>query len=112
MRLRLVRTERMTDRTLGVLLSEGRRVCETLELAEGKGAIPCGHYKVKMTYSPRFKMMLPLVADVPGRSGIRIHAGNTPKDTSGCILVGERNGKSLMRSQWMLKELLKLFYGL
>ena len=108
MTIEMIRTDCMADRTLGMLLVHGRKVCDTLELAIGKGAIPCGRYEVRVTYSPRFKTMLPLVMDVPGRKGIRIHAGNTPKDTSGCILVGERTGKSLMRSQYTLKELLKL----
>ena len=54
----------MSDRTIGMLMADGRRVCDTLELAIGKGAIPCVHYKVRVTYSPRFKTMLPLVADV------------------------------------------------
>lgn len=56
-------------------------------------AIPTGKYKVTVTYSPRFKRMLPLVNDVPGFSGIRIHPGNTAEDTDGCILVGENTSK-------------------
>ena len=56
-------------------------------------AIPEGEYRVSMTYSPRYKTQLPLITgDSRFNSlwqGIRIHAGNTAKDTQGCILVGE-----------------------
>ena len=38
--------------------------------------------------SPRFGEVLPLIGNVVGRTGIRIHAGNYPRDTAGCILVG------------------------
>ena len=65
-------------------------LCDTLE-PDSFGSHPCipaGEYRVCITYSPRFHRDLPLVMDVPNRSGIRIHPGNYPKDTSGCILVG------------------------
>ena len=56
-------------------------------------AIPEGEYRVSMTYSPKYKTQLPLITgDSRFNSlwqGIRIHAGNTAKDTQGCILVGE-----------------------
>ena len=52
-------------------------------------AIPEGRYPIVITYSPKFKKYLPLLLNVPKFSGIRIHAGNTVKDTKGCILVGE-----------------------
>ena len=76
--------------------------CDTLEppvrevKAKSRGgitqkpfAIPEGRYPVVITYSPKFKKWLPLLLNVPQFSGIRIHAGNTPRDTAGCILVGE-----------------------
>lgn len=51
-------------------------------------AIPYGTYKVKMTYSPKFKRVLPLVCAVPGYEGIRIHAGSSEKSSAGCLIVG------------------------
>ena len=56
-------------------------------------AIPTGRYKVTVTYSPRFKRNLPLLNNVPGYAGVRIHPGNTVEDTDGCILVGENTAK-------------------
>ena len=54
----------------------------------GKTAIPAGKYKITVTMSPRFKKELPLIHDVPGFDGIRIHGGNGHEDTLGCVLVG------------------------
>ena len=56
-------------------------------------AIPEGRYAVVITYSQKFGEWLPLLLGGPDFNrlfqGIRIHAGNTVKDTQGCILVGD-----------------------
>ena len=54
----------------------------------GNTCIPYGTYKITITYSPKFKKNLPLINDVKGFEGIRIHSGNNNNDTSGCLLLG------------------------
>lgn len=103
MMIELVR-EIFTDHsTIGRLNVDGGFCCWTLEDTDrhledggkkiyGKTAIPTGVYQILITYSPKFKRDLPLLLNVPGFSGIRIHAGNKPEDTEGCILTGLTHG--------------------
>ena len=68
----------------GSMRVNGRDIA-TLENADY--IIPVGTYPVSVTFSPRFKRMLPLIGNVPGRSGIRFHRGTKPEHSKGCILV-------------------------
>ena len=74
-------------------------------------AIPEGRYAVVITYSPKFKQWFPLLLGGPDFSrlfkGIRIHAGNTAKDTQGCILVGENRRKGQVLDSRRTLSLLK-----
>ena len=72
-----------------------RGLTDTMSLEEikkikikGNTCIPYGKYNITITYSPRFKKNLPLLNNVKGFDGIRIHSGNKPQDTEGCLLPG------------------------
>lgn len=95
MKVEVKRTFKGTEYTIGKLYIDGHYLCDTLEdtvrngvKIAGKTAIPAGTYKVKKTMSPRFKKILPEILNVPGFTGVRIHAGNTAIDTDGCLLLG------------------------
>lgn len=83
--LTLTRTRWSEKAVIGDLSIDGAPECNTLE---DNPPIPAGTYEVAVTFSNRFQVMMPILLDVPGRTGIRIHSGNTDKDTTGCILVG------------------------
>ena len=97
---------------------EDRYFCDTLEptwrdyangayKVKGRSAIPEGRYAVVISWSPKFKQWLPILLGGPDFNrkwqGIRIHTGNTAKDTEGCILVGQNRevGKVLDSRKWL-----------
>lgn len=100
-----------TDKsTIGKLYIDGRFECYVLEdkdrglqdsmaLSEindlkvyGETAIPYGRYEIKVTMSARFKRELPILLNVKGYEGIRIHTGNKAIDTLGCLLPAQIKG--------------------
>ena len=87
MLIKLLRSAPEGKALFGQLYVDGEYFCDTLENTDY--AIPTGFYRLRVTMSPRFRIYLPLLDGVIGRTGIRIHAGNTIQDTEGCILVGE-----------------------
>lgn len=86
--LTLIRDVNGDKAVMGKLYFNGGLVCYTMENAAK--AIPTGLYLVQNSMSPKFKRELPIVfnAGVSSSRGIRIHRGNTAKDSQGCILVG------------------------
>lgn len=110
MQLTLTRTNRTENYTEGKLSIDNAYFCDTLEDKDrdynkdgdlsdtgeqkvyGLTAIPNGTYKVILNMSNRFQKVMPLLLDVPGFTGIRIHSGNTAKDSLGCILIGVKAG--------------------
>lgn len=132
MELKLIRRFKGENYTIGDLYINGKFFCNVLEdkvrplidlnkdgdfndEREGKifgqTAIPEGKYRILITHSYKFKRELPLLLNVPGFKGIRIHGGNTKEDTEGCLLVGINSvvGK-VTRSTEHLRELMRILY--
>ena len=95
--IRLTRTSRDGRAVRGVMRLGAQEIA-TLE--NDDYIIPCGTYPVRVTWSPKFKRMLPLVLNVKGRSGIRFHRGTKPEHSRGCILVSAANEQELT-AKWL-----------
>ena len=119
MELKLNRIFLGSSATIGELYIDKKYIADTLEdrvrpegeKVYGKTAIPEGTYEVKLSYSPRFKKILPEILNVPNFSGIRIHSLNKAEESEGCIGVGEWNGKDtnwISNSRIAFNELMSL----
>lgn len=110
--LLLNRTSRKPESTIGEFFVNGSFICKSLEDTDRHiasympleeinkikinniTAIPTGVYEVIINLSNRFSQLaghdvfLPLLVGVPGYAGVRIHGGNKPEDTEGCLLTG------------------------
>lgn len=132
MKLLLKRIALRPTYTIGKLYIDGVYVCDVLEDAVrdlnkngrfdngetkiyGESAIPYGAYEITMKVkSPRFSQKpayawcggyLPRLLNVPHFEGILLHAGNTAKDSHGCLLVGENKRVGVvMNSMWTLRN--------
>lgn len=110
MELLLKRIHKTANSTIGELSINGKFECYILEDIErevkikGKTAIPKGRYEIAITYSNRFKKLLPLLLNVPNFEGIRIHTGNTAKDTEGCLITGKNRGIDIVSNSRLAFE--------
>lgn len=130
MEIKLVRIAFKENYTIGKLYVDDTYFCDVLEdndrgldssmteseilkrKVKGQTAIPTGHYKIDITYSPKYKRMMPLLLDVKGFSGIRIHSGNTAKDTEGCLIVGKNKKVGMvLESRDTYQRLFKMMKG-
>lgn len=123
MKILVKRIAKRDTYTIGKMYLDGKYFCDTLEDTDrnlkqtnsissikkvkipNKTAIPSGTYELIVNMSPKFKRRLPRLLNVPGFDGILIHRGNTDKDTSGCILVGENKviGKVINSTKYETK---------
>ena len=123
MNIELRRKYLKEEYTIGKIYVDQKYICDTLEdrirdlndynhdgdfYDEGEGkvygltAIPSGSYRVIVTDSPKLKRRLPLLLNVPGFTGIRIHGGKNASWSEGCILVGEnrKRGELVNYKYW------------
>ncbi len=107
MNIQLKRIAKKETYTIGKLYIDGVYFCDTIEDKDRglnqamsindikkkkvyeETAIPTGTYKLVIDYSNRFKKNMAHILNVPGYEGIRIHTGNSAKDSLGCIIVGK-----------------------
>ena len=102
MKIEVNRIFKASNYTIGELSVNNNYVCDTLEdkvrvdgeKVYAETAIPTGTYTLVLSYSNRFKKVMPEILNVPNFSGIRIHCGNSSKDTEGCLSVGKWDGKT------------------
>ena len=116
--------------TIGKLIIDGKRICETIEDKDrgltdnmsvdeikkkkvyGETAIPAGTYTISMNVvSPKFKSrawakkyggIVPRILNVKGFDGVLLHPMNTAKDSYGCIGMGRNTavGKVTNSTYW------------
>lgn len=108
MELKLIRIKSNKEYTEGKLYINGVYFCDTLEdqdrglyqhmsLSEikeikvyGDTCIPYGTYKVELSYSQKFKKIMPEILNVKGFVGVRIHNGVDKNSTLGCVIIGKK----------------------
>lgn len=119
--LELVRLEFSPTEVLGVLLVDGKLFCWVLEPPQrdnrvGESCIPRGRYVAKRYDSAKFGCPCVALYNVPGRSFISMHPGNTGADTRGCLLSGVVTGyiggkRAVLQSKQAMAALMTLVTG-
>ena len=119
--LKIVRVTEHDGATFGVMMVGDRPEFVTLEESwrdneRMVSCIPQGRYTIKLHRSPKFGLCYKVV-DVPDRSEILIHVGNTNEDTTGCILLGQRYGNigdrlGIMGSRLAVSRFMQLMSGI
>lgn len=86
----LIRFKYKGDAVIGILFDQNGNLGTYFTIEKLSKRIQMGNYQVELTSSPKFKKDLPIIYNglVTKRRGIRIHEGNSVKDTEGCILIG------------------------
>jgi hypothetical protein len=98
---KLYRTSHYYNKRLDKMVERLHYICDTLENADY--LVPALIYRVTVTQSPKFRRLLPLLNQVPGRSGIRVHRGTKPEHSIGCILVSAAN-EQLLTAKWLKEQ--------
>ncbi len=98
---KLYRTSHYVNKRTGVLVERLHFICDTLENADY--LVPALIYRVAVTQSPKFKRLLPVLQQVPERSGIRFHRGSQPEHSKGCILISASMEQTLT-ARWLREQ--------
>lgn len=112
--LLLIRDTHSETSTIGKLYLNGEMMCDTLENPwldnqRNISCIPAGQYNVRLRLareSATRDYLHLLVQEVPNRSYILFHIGNTAKDTQGCILVGLKREQDFVSNSRLAMDLL------
>ena len=112
--LLLIRDTHSETSTIGKLYLNGELMCDTLENPwldnqRNISCIPAGQYNVRLRLareSATRDYLHLLVQEVPNRSYILFHIGNTAKDTQGCILVGLKREQDFVSNSRLAMDLL------
>ena len=94
-------TSHYVNKRTGELVERKHYICDTLENLDF--LVPALIYRIAVTQSPKFKRLLPILCQVPGRTGIRFHRGSRPEHSKGCILVSVANEQKLT-ALWLKEQ--------
>ena len=101
---KLYRVSHYYNKRTGLLVERLHYICDTIENADY--LIPALIYRVAVTQSPKFHRPLPILIQVPGRTGIRFHRGTLPEHSKGCILVSAHCEQTLT-ARWLSEQTAK-----